>query len=138
MLAVAQAGPSPAPSATARPENPEASPPVAATPSAEVAARARLVFDQIRNDTLDRSQFTSGMDARLDAHGLSDLSGALRALGTVKSFDQNRRVSHGPASIYVFRIVCERAPILEEAIGFAADGKIDYLSFTPMATPPPK
>ncbi len=140
MIALPQAAPSPAPFATAAPAaarpEPAPSPVVASTPSAQIAARARLVFEQVRANAVDHAQFTSGMDAKLDPRGLAQAAGELRALGAVTSFNQTRRISHGSASVYVFRIVCEHGPPVEEAIGFAPDGKVDYLSFHPV-TPPP-
>ena len=147
IAAVAQAAPSPVPAApapapSAAPAssaagNAEGVPPVAAIPSAQIAARARLVFEQIRADALDRSQFSSGMESKLDAHGLAAAAEHLRALGAVTSFNQSRRITHGTASLYVFRIVCEHPPVLEEAIEFAPDGKIDYLAFSPVTQAAP-
>ncbi len=141
-MIVAQAAPSPAPTpvpaASAAPATaePGVTPIVASTPSAAIAARARLVFEQIRANAIDHSLFTSAMDAKLDARGLDAVSAEFRALGAIASFNQSRRISHGTASVYVFRIVCEHPPVLEEAIGFAADGKIDYLAFSPVGRPP--
>jgi hypothetical protein len=103
-----------------------------AGPSPEIAQRARAEFEAQRAGKIDRSHYTAEMNGIItDAH-LAKASAVLQTLGMVKSFVQVRRITHGGSSLYVFRVECDNAPVVEEAIGWNADGKVDFLSFGPV------
>lgn len=106
-----------------------AAPPVATPPSPEVAARARAEFEADRSGKLDRSRYSDDLNAQLNDGAFSRRAAALRMLGEVKSFTQVRKISHGAATVYVFRIVCENPPLIEETIAWNEAQKVDYLQF---------
>lgn len=122
----ADADPSPAP--TAEPALP---PPVLSSPSPEIAARARAEFEANRSGKIDRAHYTSEMNARISDTALAEASSALKALGAVKGFVQVRKITQGASTLYVFRIECEKPPVVEESIAWNAAGKVDYLQFGP-------
>ena len=125
--AAASAAPAPA-GASASPAAEDA--PVAASmPSPETAARARAVFDTYRAGRIDRTHYTPEMNARISDTALAEAATALKSLGTVKGFTQVRKVTQGGQIVYVFRIDCEKPPVIEEAIGWNAAGKVDFLQF---------
>ncbi len=103
-----------------------------AVPAAELALRARAEFDAHRAGKIDRSHYTPEMNAVITDAQLGRASTELQSLGAVKNFAQVRRITHGATSIYVFRIECENAPVVEETIAWNAAGKVDYLSFGPV------
>jgi hypothetical protein len=133
------AEPSPAPAAPAASAAPAGSgastapadetPGPASSPSAETAARARAEFEANRTGKIDRTRYTADMNARISDTALAEAASALKALGAVKSFTQVRKVTQGTQVLYVFRIECEKPPVIEEAIAWNAAGKIDFLQF---------
>ncbi|MDB5069179.1 MAG: hypothetical protein JWM87_290 [Candidatus Eremiobacteraeota bacterium] len=123
------ADPSPAPAATSPAPTAEDAPVAASVPSPETAARARAVFDAYRAGKIDRAQYTTGMNARITDSALAEAMAALKSLGTVKAFTQVRKVTQGAQVVYVFRVECEKPPVIEEAIGWNAAGKVDFLQF---------
>ncbi|MDB5092756.1 MAG: hypothetical protein JWO85_857 [Candidatus Eremiobacteraeota bacterium] len=124
---VAQA-PSPAAAASGAPAS-GAGP---AGPSLEIAQRARAEFEAHRAGKIDRSHYTPEMNGVITDARLAEAATELQTLGMVKSFVQVRRITHGGSSMYVFRIECDNAPVVEETIGWNADGKVDYLAFGPV------
>ena len=119
---------SPAPAAEPAPED---APAPASTISPEVAARARAEFEANRTGKIDRARYTAEMNARISNSALADAAAALKALGPVKSFVQVRKITQGTQVLYVFRIECEKPPVVEEAIAWNASGKVDFLQFGP-------
>jgi hypothetical protein len=122
----------------ARAEAPdEAEPPApspagaASIPLPETAARARAVFEANRAGKIDRSQYTDEMNGYIDDKALATASAQLTSLGEVKSFNQVRRITQGRLSVYVFRIDFVKGTQIEQAIGWNAAGKIDFLQFSP-------
>jgi hypothetical protein len=125
--------PSSAPAPGAPPSGTPASEPgTTAGLSPEIALRARAEFDAHRAGKIDRSRYTPEMNGIITDALLVRASSELQSLGTVKTFSQVRRITHGATSIYVFRIECENAPVVEETIAWNAAGKVDYLSFGPV------
>ena len=134
MLAAAEPEASPAPAATpgqAETDRPPP-PPVASAPSPEVAARARAEFESNRSGKIDRTHYTPEMNARITDAALAEVSAALKSLGTVKTFNQVRKITNGSTSYYVFRVECEKPPTIELAIGWDSSGKIGFLQFGPV------
>ncbi|MBV9409399.1 MAG: hypothetical protein JO164_11295 [Candidatus Eremiobacteraeota bacterium] len=130
--AYADASPSPAPSASpAASFSPAGSPFPASTPSAEVAAKARAVFDANRAGAIDRTQYTDAMNTIITAGALAQTAAQLSALGEVKRFTQVRKVTQGALTLYVFRVELAKPPAIEQAIAWGADGRVQYLSFGP-------
>jgi hypothetical protein len=125
------ADPSPPPASPAASPVPAAddAPVPASTPSAETAARARAEFEANRTGKIDRSRYTADMNARITDSALVEAATALKSLGTVKSFTQVRKITQGTQVVYVFRIECDKPPVIEEAIGWNAAGKVDFLQF---------
>jgi hypothetical protein len=131
---LAQSLSSPAPSsapASSAPA-PASEPGTTSGPSAEIALRARIEFDAHRAGKIDRSHYTPEMNEVITDVRLVHASSELQSLGMVKTFAQVRRITHAGSSIYVFRIECENAPVVEETIAWNAAGKVDYLSFGPV------
>jgi hypothetical protein len=124
--AARDAAPSPAPAAG---DEPLAPPPIATGPSPEVAARARAVFDANRAGKIDRTQYTADMNGRITDAALAQASVELRSLGEVKSFTQVRKITHGPITLYVFRIELAKPPLIEQVVGWNEAGQVRYLSF---------
>jgi hypothetical protein len=112
---------------TAEPAAPAA--PAASLPSPEIAVRARAVFDANRAGKIDRSQYTDQMNGRIDDKTLASVSAQLVSLGDVKSFNQVRKITQGPTTVYVFRIDFVNGGEIEQAIGWNAAGKIAFLQF---------
>jgi hypothetical protein len=142
--AEADPSPAPVPASPAAPALPAASgapapaaepgtlpPPAASSPSPEVAARARAEFEANRSGKIDRTHYTTEMNARISDTALAEASSALKALGPVKGFVQVRKITQGALTLYVFRIECEKPPAVEEAIAWNAAGKVDFLQFVP-------
>jgi hypothetical protein len=133
--AAAEPEASPAPAATSAPAPAETDrplpPPVASVPSPEIAARARAEFEANKNGRIDRARYTPEMNARITDAALAEASSALRSLGTVKTFIQVRKITSGALTLYVFRVECEKPPLIEVAIGWDPAGKVDYLQFGP-------
>ena len=125
---LAQTPPPPAPFPSGAPAS-DPGPTVASL--AEIALRARAEFDAHRAGKIDRSHYTSEMNGVITEARLVHASSELQSLGMVKNFVQVRRITHAGSSIYVFRIECDNAPVVEETIAWDAAGKIDYLSFGP-------
>lgn len=121
-----QADPSPAPAASAEPE---IAPVPASSVSPEVGARARAEFEANRSGRIDRTRYTADMSARISDTALAEVSAALKPLGAVRSFTQVRKITQGAQAVYVFRIEFDKPPAVEQAIGWNAAGKIDYLQF---------
>jgi hypothetical protein len=103
-----------------------------AGPSLEIAQRARAEFEAHRAGKIDRSHYTPEMNGVITDQRLAQAATELQTLGMVKTFVQVRRITHGAASMYVFRIECDNAPVIEETIAWDAAGKVDYLSFGPV------
>ena len=118
---------SPAPAESDRP----LPPPVASVPSPEIAARARAEFEANKIGKIDRARYTPEMNARITDGALAEVSSVLRALGTVKTFTQIRKITNGSLTLYVFRVECEKPPLIEVAIGWDPAGKVDYLQLGP-------
>ncbi|MBV8581332.1 MAG: hypothetical protein JOZ86_11970 [Candidatus Eremiobacteraeota bacterium] len=129
--AYADASPSPAPSASPAASSAPGSPFPASTPSAEVAAKARAVFDANRAGAIDRTQYTDAMNTIITAAALAQTAAQLSALGEVKRFTQVRKVTQGALTLYVFRVELAKPPAIEQAIAWDADGRVQYLSFGP-------
>jgi hypothetical protein len=134
---LAQALPSPSPASAPASGSPASGAPAPelgtpSGPSAETALRARVEFDAHRAGKIDRSHYTAEMNQVITDARLVRASTELQSLGAVKTFSQVRRITHGSSSIYVFRIECENAPVVEETIAWDAAGKVDYLSFGPV------
>ena len=117
---------SPAPAAT---DEPQAPPPLATGPSAEVTARARAVFEANRAGKIDRTQYTADMNGRITDAALAQASLELRGLGEVKSFTQVRKITYGAITLYVFRIELAKLPVIEQVVGWNEAGQVRYLSF---------
>jgi hypothetical protein len=111
--------------------SPAASMPAASIPSPEIAARARAAFDASRAGKIDRSTYSTDMNAIITDAALARVAIELRSLGDIKHFVQVRKMTQGTASAYVFRIEGEKPPPIEEIISWDAAGKIDYLRFGP-------
>jgi hypothetical protein len=111
--------------------DPALTPPVASSPSPEIAARARAELEANRSGKIDRTRYSSEMNARISDKALTDAADALKALGAVKSFTQVRKVTQGAVTVYVFRIQFEKPPVVEEWIAWDAAGKVDLLQFRP-------
>jgi hypothetical protein len=133
--AAAEPEASPAPAASTAPATAESDrplpPPVASVPSPEIAARARAEFEANKNGKIDRARYTSEMNARITDGALAEVSSTLRSLGTVKTFTQVRKITNGSLTLYVFRVECEKPPLIEVAIGWDPTGKVDYLQLGP-------
>jgi len=121
-----------APAAPASAEPSPAPGPAASVPSPEIAARARAVFDANRAGKIDRAAYSAEMNAKITDDGLARVAAELRALGTVKSFVQVRKISMGSLVAYVFRIESEKPPVVEETISWDGAGKIGLLQFGPV------
>jgi hypothetical protein len=130
ILAVPMIGAAPTPAPSAEPS--PAFGPAASVPSPEIAARARAVFDASRAGKIDRAAYSADMNAKITDDGLARVAAELRALGTVKSFVQVRKISMGTLTAYVFRIESEKPPVVEETISWDFAGKIDLLHFGPV------
>ncbi|HZW52473.1 MAG TPA: hypothetical protein VFF00_00500, partial [Candidatus Elarobacter sp.] len=131
------ASPAPAPAASGAPAaepEPAVPRPTASSPSPEIAARARAEFEANRSGKIDRSHYTAEMNARISDTALAEAATALKALGQVKGFTQVRKITQGSLTLYVFRIECEKPPVVEEAIAWNAAGKVDFLQFGPART----
>jgi hypothetical protein len=112
-------------------ESPTPAPATAAsTPSPEIAARARAVFEANRAGKIDRSGYTDEVNGYIDDKALATASTRLTSLGEVKNFNQVRKITQGRMTVYVFRIDFINAPPIEQAIGWNASGKVDFLQFT--------
>ena len=126
----------PAPAASSAPGPAETDrpppPPVASMPSPEIAARARSEFEANKSGKIDRARYTPEMNARITDAALAEVSAALRALGTVKTFTQVRKITNGSLTLYVFRVDCEKPPQIDLAIGWDTAGKVDYLQLGPV------
>ncbi len=121
----------PGPAPAASPAAAESTPGPAATVSPEVAARARAEFEANRTGKIDRGRYTAEMNVRISDTALAEAATALKSLGAVKSFIQVRKITQGTQVLYVFRIECEKPPVVEEAIAWNAAGKVDFLQFGP-------
>jgi hypothetical protein len=110
-------------------DEPQAPPPVATGPTAEVTARARAVFEANRAGKIDRTQYTADMNGRITDAALAQASLELRRLGEVKSFTQVRKITHGPITLYVFRIELAKLPVIEQVVGWNDVGQVRFLSF---------
>jgi hypothetical protein len=117
----------PAPADTDRP----LPPPIASVPSPEIATRARAEFEANKIGKIDRARYTPEMNARITDAALSEVSAVLRSLGTVRTFTQVRKITSGTLTLYVFRVECEKPPLIEVAIGWDPAGKVDYLQLGP-------
>ena len=126
---VAQTAPSPAAAPSGMPAPDLGTP---AGPSPEIAQRARAEFEAHRAGKIDRSHYTPEMNGVITDARLAQAATELQTLGMVKTFVQVRRISHGGSSMYVFRIECDNAPVVEETIGWNTAGKVDYLAFGPV------
>jgi hypothetical protein len=102
----------------------------ASTPSPEVAARARAVFEANRAGKIDRSLYTDEMNGYIDDKALAAESAQLTSLGDVKSFNQVRKITQGRLTVYVFRIDFVKGSTIEQAVGWNVAGKIDFLQFS--------
>jgi hypothetical protein len=118
----------PAPSAE---PSPAAAGPAASIPSPEIAVRARAAFEANRAGKIDRTAYSADMNAKITDDGLARVATELRALGTVKSFVQVRKITMGTLVAYVFRIETDKPPAVEQTISWDAAGKIDLLQFGP-------
>jgi hypothetical protein len=114
---------------SAGPAEPAESPVAASIPSAEIAARARAEFEANRAGRIDRTHYTAALNAAITDAALADASANLRRLGEVRRFVQVRKVTYGGTALYVFKIECERAPAIEQTIGWNPEGKVDVLAF---------
>jgi hypothetical protein len=124
----ARADAAPEQSAAPAPAEPPVPPP-ASMPSPEIAAKARAVFEANRAGKIDRAQYTADMNGRITDAALAQASAELRNLGEVKSFIQVRKITHGPVTLYVFRIELAKPPAIEQTIGWSPTGQVRYLSF---------
>jgi len=88
------------------------------------------VFEANRAGKIDRSQYTDEVNGYIDDKALATASTRLTSLGEVKNFNQVRKVTQGRMTVYVFRIDFINAPPIEQAIGWNAAGKVDFLQFT--------
>jgi hypothetical protein len=115
------------------PAEPSAGParPAATLPSPEIAARARAVFDANRSGKLDRSAFTTELNAKITGADYAHVAAELRALGDVRRFVQVQKITVGTTVVYVFRIECEKPPVVEETIAWDDAGKVELLQFGP-------
>jgi hypothetical protein len=129
VFARAEAPAEPVPSAS---DEPVVAPPVASTPSPEIAARARAELEANRNGKIDRSRYSPDLNARITDGALAEASAALRSLGAVKAFTQVRKITQGGLTVYVFRIAFEKPPLIEETIAWDPSGKVDLLQFGPV------
>jgi hypothetical protein len=111
------------------PAEPAESPVAASIPSAEIAARARAEFEANRAGRIDRAHYTAELNEKITDAALAEASANLRRLGEVRRFVQVRKVTQGSLAVYVFKIECERAPAIEQTIGWNAAGKVDVLAF---------
>lgn len=102
----------------------------ASIPSPEIAARARAVFDANRAGKIDRSQYSDEMNGRIDDKSLATASVQLTSLGDVKNFNQVRKITQGRLTLYVFRIDFVKGSSIEQAIGWNAAGKVEFLQFS--------
>jgi hypothetical protein len=127
-LAVPTLGAEPPLAPSAEP-SPAASGPAASIPSPEIAARARAAFEANRAGKIDRAAYSAEMSAKITDDGLAHVAVELRALGTVKTFVQVRKITMGALVAYVFRIESEKPFAVEETISWDAAGKIDVLQF---------
>ena len=103
----------------------------ASIPSPEIATRARAAFDANRAGKIDRTAYSADMNAKITDDGLARVAAELRALGTVKSFVQVRKITMGALVAYVFRIETDKPPAVEQTISWDVAGKIDLLQFSP-------
>ncbi len=128
-----EASPAPASSSAPAPADPERRlvPPVASVLSPEIAARARVEFEANKSGKIDRARYTPEMNARISDTALAEVSATLRSLGTVKTFTQVRKITNGTLTLYVFRVECEKPPLIDVAIGWDPTGKVDYLQLGP-------
>ena len=117
---------SPAPAAS---EEAQAPPPLATGPTPEITARARAVFEANRAGKIDRTQYTADMNGRITDGALAQASLELRSLGEVKSFTQVRKITHGPVTLYVFRIELAKLPVIEQVVGWNEAGQVRFLQF---------
>jgi hypothetical protein len=107
------------------------SPVAASVPSPEIAARARVEFEANRAGRIDRTHYSAEMNEKITETALADAAAGLRRLGEIRRFVQVRKISFGGTAVYVFKVECERAPAIEQVIGWNAAGKVDYLQFGP-------
>jgi hypothetical protein len=125
VFARAESGAEPA---AASPE-PAESPVAASLPSLEIAARARAEFEANRAGRIDRTHYSAAMNEKITDAALADTSANLRLLGEVRRFVQVRKITQGSLAVYIFKIEGERAPTIEQVIGWNAEGKVDVLQF---------
>ena len=69
------------------------------------------------------------MNEKITDAALADTSANLRLLGEVRRFVQVRKITQGSLAVYIFKIEGERAPTIEQVIGWNAEGKVDVLQF---------
>jgi hypothetical protein len=122
--------PSPAAAGSASPSAlPAASP--AASPSAEIITKAREEFEHDRTAKLDRSRFGPQLNGMITDALYAQVSSKLQGLGEVKSFTSVGQAITNGVPVYVFRIACAKPPVLEQAIGWDATGKVVVLGYRP-------
>ena len=139
-VAVAAASASPAPAASgkpaAKPTPARSAPPEAPTPppTAEQAAKARAEYDDFAAGRIDRTHYSGFANTQITDKTVTDVGGALKSLGAVKSFVPLPTVSYQGMTIYQFVATCANGS-MDELISWDADGKIQLIFFRKSPTP---
>jgi hypothetical protein len=116
---VAQAPPSPAPTAAAT-----------TAADAAVTARAKDWLHQIQTGKIDRSQLTDQMNAALTDDKLKSVSAQLAPLGDPASFTLSQSITRGTVTIYVFTVQFASGT-LSETFALDQNGKVAGLYLKP-------
>jgi D-alanyl-D-alanine carboxypeptidase len=89
-----------------------------------VTARAKAVFAQLASGTLDRTQFTTQMNAALTAEAVAGAKAQLSQLGTPSAWTYRGKKTAGALTTYAYRVSFGSGVALTIYMSVGADGKI--------------
>jgi len=106
-------------------------PKAAAGEDPAVTARAKRVWDALLSGTLDRSEFTAGLNAELTPEALRGPVAELKAMGSPTAWSYAGKTVTGGATSYVYRLVFADGSRVTLTMDVTADGKLAEFDATP-------
>ncbi len=119
---------SPAPAASAKPAPSAPADAPTPPPTAEQRTRARAEYDDFVKGRIDRTHYSGYANTQITDGLVTQVGGALKSLGTVKSFVPLLTTSYQGMTVYQFLATCANGSI-DELIAWDGNGKIQLIYF---------
>lgn len=119
-----------APTAPPEPGGSSAAP--AATPNAELLARAKSWFEQLQAGKIDRTQLATATNGALTDAQVQEVHQMIGSLGTPMSFEQQHAMSQNGMAYAIYLVTFADGKKLNFAFGVDAQGKVAGLRLTPV------